>query len=303
MWNSFDRITWSFQNRLRVTYSIEPTSDEGDGLDPDDAEDQRQQLPVPLDLAQQAVSNRERDQEEADVLQPLREVIRVEGLQRVQNDDRGEDPRQPDGSAGRRGLARKGRPAGGAAPFSASPPCHPPADELQSEKHGDHAAGDHQVERDEEVRGVAAGVQRDAEGKRGDDRERQQDRPAAEGVGEDADRGDGERSQQGDDAGRVVAQVDDLVGVPLVAEDQDREEDERQEHRRRAGAAGGEQDRGGAGAGGDEDAGAREDVAQGEGLPRLPAGRLPAGGRDAVQADRPGGTRLRSWPSSLTRSL
>ena len=42
------------------------------------------------------------------------------------------------------------------------------------------------------------------------------------------------RDVQGNDTRRVVTQVDDLRRVPLVAEDQDREEDQRQQHRRRS---------------------------------------------------------------------
>jgi hypothetical protein len=41
----------------------------------------------------------------------------------------------------------------------------------------------------------------------------------------------------------VVAQVDDLVGVPLIAEDQDWKEDEGNQHRGRAQAPGRQQDR------------------------------------------------------------
>ena len=57
MWNSFERITWSFQKRLRVTYSIDADQDEGDRLDADHPEHQGQQPPVPLDVAQQRVGD------------------------------------------------------------------------------------------------------------------------------------------------------------------------------------------------------------------------------------------------------
>ena len=111
MWNSFERITWSFQNRLRLTYSTVPTSDEGDRLDADDPEDQGQQPAVPLDLAQQRVGDREGDEEEADVLQALGEVGRVERLQRVEDDEGGEQP----GQRARGPGARRQRPSRAAA--------------------------------------------------------------------------------------------------------------------------------------------------------------------------------------------
>jgi hypothetical protein len=63
-------------------------------------------------------------------------------------------------------------------------------------------------------------VKRHAEGEREDNGQRQQDRPAAKNVGESSYR-DGRDGQQDDDARGVVAQVDDLRVVPLVAEDQD----------------------------------------------------------------------------------
>jgi hypothetical protein len=63
-----------------------------------------------------------------------------------------------------------------------------------------------------------------------DDRQRQQDRPPSEDISQGNADGDRQSSQK-DEAGGTVAQVDDLVGVPLVAEDQDREEDQGREHR------------------------------------------------------------------------
>ena len=192
MWNSFERITWSFQNRLSVAYSTVPTSDEGDGLDGDHPEDSPQQPPVPLDVAEQRVDERERDEEEADVLDRFREVGRVERLQRVEDDDRGQDVAatlRP----GRRVLS----PPWGSGRAS-SPPRHPRhrrTAALRSRSDGgEDSAGDHQVERHQEVRGVAAGVERDAERERGDDRERDRRRPAAEGGGEDGARPRSRRS-------------------------------------------------------------------------------------------------------------
>src|SRR4051794_13612604 len=101
----------------------------------------------------------------------------------------------------------------------------------------------------------------------------------------------------------MVAQVDDLVGVPLVAEDEEREEDEGDEHRGRAQAAGGGQDRSGCGHRACQDPCAGEELAQ----PLL----LDTDSSQMMSVDRfascnliaPGGTSTRSWPSSFTLSL
>jgi hypothetical protein len=254
---------------------------EGERLGRDHAEDQRQQRPVPLDLAQQPIGDGEGDEEEADVLQALREIARVEGLERVEDDGGGQQP----GQRSRRPGAGRGGPV--------------------AQQDEDDSRRDHEIERHQEVGGVAAGVQGDPERQCRDDRQRQQQRPAAEDVGEQADRDRGP-GEQGGGAGVVVAQVDDLLGVPLVAEDQDREEADRDQHRQRALAAGRQQDRGGAGSGGGENAGRGQEVAQGA--------CLGSGRGFALQADLarggtrcrrivPGGTSVRCCPSSLTRSL
>ena len=97
-------------------------------------------------------------------------------------------------------------------------------------------------------------------------------------------------------------------GVPLVAEDQDREEGDRDQHRQRAPAARRQQDRGGAGAGGDQHAGAGEELAQGADpaasrlAARAPQAGLPAWRRRCRRIT-PGVTSVRSSPSSFTRSL
>ena len=75
-----------------MTSSMLPTNDEGRRLDPDHDQGPAQQPPVPLDLAQQPVGDREGDEEEADVLQALREVLRVEHLQRVEDHGGGQQP-------------------------------------------------------------------------------------------------------------------------------------------------------------------------------------------------------------------
>jgi len=89
-------------------------------------------------------------------------------------------------------------------------------------------------------------MERDTERQRRDDRERQEKRPATEEEGESG-RGRQREEGEGDQPRRVVAQVSDLVRVPLIAEDQGREEGQRGEHRGGAQAAGGQQDRAGRG--------------------------------------------------------
>ena len=89
--------------------------------------------------------------------------------------------------------------------------------------------------------------------------------------------------------GGVVAEIDYPVGVPLVAEDEDRDEGDRCEHRRRAQPSRGIEDRDRGGGDGEEDSSPREDAAQSAPF----ATRL-----QAMAAERrwivPGGTRTRS---------
>jgi hypothetical protein len=67
-------------------------------------------------------------------------------------------------------------------------------------------------------------VKRNAKGQRCDDREGKQERPAAKDAGERYRGADGQSGQPDEPSG-AVAQVDDRSRVPLVAEDQGREED------------------------------------------------------------------------------
>ena len=122
----------------------------------------------------------------------------------------------------------------------------------------------------------------------------------AERGGERASCCERRKSQRGE-AGRVFAQVDDLPRVPLVAEDQRREEGQRDQHRRRSSSARRQQDRGSGGTGGEQQAHRGEDVAQ----PDLPSRwQLGVGrGRASCSFMTPPGTRVRSCPRSLTRSL
>ena len=118
--------------------------------------------------------------------------------------------------------------------------------------------------------------------------------------GRQGHRGRESQKGQGGEAVAVVAQVDDLVGVPLVAEDQRREEEEGRQHDGGAGLSCRQQDRHGGCAGRGEDADPRQDVAH-----RAPWGAQPFSGRRGARCSliTPGGTRTLSWPSSLTLSL
>src|SRR5262249_4319071 len=71
----------------------------------------------------------------------------------------------------------------------------------------------------------------------------------------------GGESAEGDQSADAVTQVGNLVGMPLVAEDEDGEEDEGGEHRGGAQASGGKQDRPGGSSGGNEYAGRGQHVA------------------------------------------
>ena len=188
---------------------------------------------------------------------------------------------------GRRTVAVEGACGRGKlAPFSASSPAPSVGAASQSRTHGgDHRSGDHQVERHEEVRRVAAGVQRDPE------RERRRRSPAAAGSASGGRRRRGRRRRPSGDQGEagepggVVAQVDDLVVCHWSPRIRTGKRTSATQHRRRAGAAGGQQDRRGAGAGGDQDAGAGEEVAQGV-CPAAALQALHGSRRRAVQADR-----------------
>jgi hypothetical protein len=73
-------------------------------------------------------------------------------------------------------------------------------------------------------------MKRHPERQRGGDRQGQQDRPALEDVCQHHCRYDAQRHER-DQPRRMVPQIDDLVGVPLVTEDQDWEEREGDQHR------------------------------------------------------------------------
>jgi len=72
-------------------------------------------------------------------------------------------------------------------------------------------------------------MQRNSKRQRCDDRQRQEQRPASKEEGEGRRGHEREKAERGESRG-MVAEVRDLVRVPLVAEDQGRKEDKRGEH-------------------------------------------------------------------------
>src|SRR5690606_14633646 len=125
----------------------------------------------------------------ADVLQARREVLRVEGLEGVEQDGGGEQPGEPDegppagGSCHGGGCLRAVRCSVLGIPPRATRRRRP---SLTDEVGGD-AGGEDEIEGDEEVGGVAAGLERDAEGEGDDDREGERERPAVKAGGEGRD--------------------------------------------------------------------------------------------------------------------
>jgi len=168
------------------------------------------------------------------------EVLGVDGLQGVEHEDGGEDLREqrlPAGPAVRatptvlgciRILCAAGVPRPHVTRGWTAPMLLP-----LTPDHCQHSACDHEVEGDEEVCLLAAGVDRDAEGNRGDHREGQQHGAPAEQRSQDRHRNhrDGAKC---DETGDMVAQIGDLGRVPLVGEDQHRNQRQGNQHRRRA---------------------------------------------------------------------
>ena len=213
-------------------------------------------------------------------------------------------PSRASGGRRRRRSSRGSRAAGprGLPRIGPAPPGHPSRRRATTAREGGghDPARYHQVDGDEQVGLVTAGVQRYAEGKRGDDRQRKQARPAAEEDGQGSDR-HGPQQGQRQQPRRAVAEIGDRRRVPLVAGDQDREEGQGRQHRDRARPRRDEQDRGRRGGGGRDHAGAGE-CAQPP-CPR-PARRQPFGlGSARWSRSVPPGVSVRSWPIRTTRNL
>ena len=187
----------------------------------------------PSDGGQQLEEQGERDVEEGDVLDGLLEVAGVEGLERVQDHER--EQRQLEGAGGPFPPGRAGAVADDHAWVAARPPeavggvCHDPA-------------GDHEVERDEQVGRGLSGLDRQPDGEGEHRQERHELRAAPE-----------QRREEGDDrhpddrrrhrAIRMVAQVAHLVRAPQLGEDQRGGQCDRDERGDRTVARQGERER------------------------------------------------------------
>ena len=210
--SSFDAITFGLSSSARVAYSTKPTAT-NDQREPDQHAEAGAQPPRrPLDVAQHREQQRERDVEEDGLLERLVERRRVGRLQRVEHDRR------------RRAAtpSRRSRAAG----RTRSP------SRIARHRPGERAGRDHEVERDEQVRGRAARLDRDPERQRGERGERQERAAAARTArasGIDDERGDqraaGQRRQ------RVLAHDVELRRLPDRQHQQHRRERERAEHR------------------------------------------------------------------------
>ena len=209
---------------------VDPDQRAPDGDDPDRDQRPAGELPAPARLADQDEEDRERNEEEADVLDRVGDVDRVGRLDGVEDDGGGEQPAQAFGPG--TGVVRRSS-------FARSVP--------PGEDRGDHSRADHQVERDEEVRGLAADLHRDAQRQDGKRRDREPLRAAAKGGGQqcERDRADDHRAAE---LRGAVAEVHHPGLIPDVAEHEHGRGDQRHDHRRLADAPilGNQRHRGGA---------------------------------------------------------
>ena len=171
----------------------------------------------PVESAQQAVGERERHVEEHHLLERGRELRRVGRLERVQDHVAGEQPLEPpDGAVAGRASAG----AGGARSQVAWTRWRPPPQRGHDERQ--RAGGDDEVQRHEQVRGDAAGLDRNPERERHDHGAGEHRRALGDEQRRRAHRR--ERDQRADRGHQRVAMDDpELRRVPDVAEQQDRE--------------------------------------------------------------------------------
>ena len=224
----------------QVLRRVLPEADahERDRQDDEHPERPRGQARRPPDALELHEQDGEGDVEEDDGLQRPVEVARVGRLRAVEDEHRGERPLQRARPALLRvGVARRPHEV------------------------GDGAGGHHEVQRQEQVRGVTADVQRDAERQRRGRQQRQQRGATHEEPRHDADRREADHDEHRRQA-RIVAQGLDLVRRPHVPEQHGDGQDERAEHRGgpRHGRADDERGRGGEARG--------DDAGGGRGLPR-----------------------------------
>ena len=205
----------------------------------DHGEHPPEQGTAPLDLGEQHEQGRERNQEEADVLDRVGDVLGVGGLDRVEDQRCREQAPKPERPRVRVPGARRRVPGARRSALE--------------QRAGDHSGRDHEVERDEQVRGLAADLERDPQGQDGEGGDRERLRVTAKERGEG---GEGERpgDHRRSDLRRAVAEVDHPRLVPDVAEHEHRRGGQRDRQRDQAGPAAVEHQRGSRRAGCDQDA-------------------------------------------------
>ncbi len=208
--SSFEAITFGLSSSCRVAYSRKPTAANASASTTSTPRPARNSRAGPVDVAQDREQQRERDVEEDGLLERLVERGRVGGLEGVEHHRAREQP-----------LHRAVR-ARRVEAVAAADPRHGPRE---------RARGDDEVERDEQVRGRSAGLDRDAERQRGERGERQRGAAAGE---QQRERHDDER-RSGDPAGqrgqRVLAHDVELRRLPDRQHEQHGRERERPEHR------------------------------------------------------------------------
>ncbi len=196
-----------------------PNADDGEQQrQPDGQTEARlQQSRRPAHLEQQREQHREREVEEAQVLDRLLAVGGVQRLQRVEQQDAGERPLEPADAAP--GERLRARPAGLDRVGGAQPP---------GVRH--EARGDHAVEGQQQVRRPAAGRHRHAEGDGEDDQQRERFGPLADQRGDRDERHDADDERRGD-LGRARGDVVGDGAEPDDERDRDRAEHECRRHR------------------------------------------------------------------------
>ena len=187
----------------------EPDADEREGQHHEHPERARRQAQRPAHAHEQREQDRERDVEEHDRLERPVGVAGVRRLDGVEHEHGRQRPLQEARAAlPRVGIARRAQQVG-------------------------HGAGrDDEVQREQQVRGLAADVERDPERQRRGGHERQQPRAPREQPAHRAHRGEPHDDEHRGET-RVVAQRLHLVGGPDVTEQHGHGEHERAEHRRR----------------------------------------------------------------------
>ena len=182
----------------------------------DGDQDPAEQSLRPANLAEHHEQEREGDEEEADVLDRVRDVDRVGRLDRVEH-ERGREHAVEPGGGGRVPHGRRmgvGRAVGAGAAAAQG-----------RVGEAEHPAGDHRVERDEQVGGLAAHVHRHAEGEHGEGGERKAPGEPPEEGGDDH----GPRDRHDDDRRQLLGGMperDKSRAVPDVSHHQRRRRDQ-----------------------------------------------------------------------------